>query len=478
VSLCLCGKSSYLQDKLLTGISRVGMPFYFLYIYIMNTFRFITLFVLLSSLLQSQEVTVPKLTFPDSTYYVGNIIIVGNDLTKNYIIEQEISLTKGSLITHQKVQYDMNRVYSLRLFTKVIIDVVPDSGNLASLIVTVNERWYFYPFPVGGIKDRDFSKIYYGLGLAHNNVGGSNVQLYGAFAIGYDPFVSINYINPFIDYENKLSLSLRAYYTEQRNRSLISLAGAANFDERRSGGIVTIGKRFSLFTFISFSAEYLNLKVSNNRAGRTISPSGRDEFFSLQTSFLYDTRDLREYPSSGNYAGFSISKYGVGEKEIDYQRFSFDLRKYYSILENSSVAGRVFGSIASGGVVPNYGHTFFGYNERIRGYFNTILEGEQIVGSTIEAHYPIISPRYIRFDFIPFEQFRDIRYAINFAAFADAGSTWMRKNAVSLNDIYSGYGVGIHFLFAYSAVVRIEFGIPYGKGLSKGELILDFGAAL
>ncbi|MDP1676023.1 MAG: POTRA domain-containing protein [Bacteroidota bacterium] len=444
----------------------------------MNKFLSVILSVLIFTPVFGQEVTVPKLTFPDSTYYVGNIIIVGNDLTKNYIIEQEISLTKGSLITRQEVQYDINRVYSLRLFTKVEIDVVPDSGNTASLVVTVNERWYFYPFPVGGIKDRDFEKIYYGLGLAHNNVGGSNVQLYGAFAVGYDPFVSINYINPFIDYENKISLSLRAYYTEQRNRSLISLAGAANFDEKRSGGIVTVGKRFSLFTFTSFSVEYLNLKVSNNLAGRTISLSGRDEFFSAQASYLYDTRDLREYPSAGSYAGFNISKFGIGEKEIDYQRFGFDLRQYFPVSENSSIAGRVFGSIASGGVVPNYGHTFFGYNERIRGYFNTILEGEQILGSTIEAHYPIVSPRYIRFDFIPFEQFRDVRYAVNFAAFADAGTTWMRTHSVSLNDLYSGYGVGIHFLLAYSVVVRIELGIPYGKNLSNGELILDFGAAL
>lgn len=420
----------------------------------------------------------PKLTFPDSTYYVGQIIIVGNDLTKKYIIEQEISLTKGSLITRKEVQYDINRVYSLQLFTKVEIDVAPDSGNIAALVVTVNERWYFYPFPVGGIKDRDFGKIYYGLGLAHNNVGGNNVQVYGAFALGYDPFVSINYTNPFIDHDNKIFLSLRAYYTEQRNRSLISLAGAPNFDEQRSGGNISTGKRFSLFTTVSLSAEFLNIHASNNLAGRTLSPSGRDEFFSLHSTYTYDTRDLREYASAGTYVMLNASKYGLGEKYVDYQRFGFDVRKYFPVNERTVVAGRIFSSIASGGVIPNYGHTFFGYSERIRGHFNTILEGEQIAGSTIEAHYPIISPRYIRYDFIPFEQFRDFRYAVNVAVFADAGATWMRKNSVSLSNIYSGYGAGLHFLLAYSAVVRVEFGIPYRKNISKGELILDIGAAL
>ncbi len=304
------------------------------------------------------------------------------------------------------------------------------------------------------------------------------MQVYGAFALGYDPFVSINYTNPFIDYDNKIFLSLRAYYTEQRNRSLISLAGAQNFDEQRSGGNISTGKRFSLYTTVSLSAEFLNLHVSNNLAGRTLSPSGRDEFFSLHATYTYDTRDLREYASAGTYTAVSISKYGLGEKYVDYQRFGFDLRKYFSVVDNTVLAGRLFGNFAFGGVVPNYGHTFFGYNERIRGYFNTILEGEQIAGSTIEAHYPIVSPRYIRFDFIPFEQFRDVRYAVNVAVFADAGATWMKKNSVSLNNIYSGYGVGLHFLLAYSAVVRVEFGIPYGKNLSKGDLILDIGAAL
>ncbi|MCK9407827.1 MAG: BamA/TamA family outer membrane protein [Bacteroidetes bacterium] len=442
----------------------------------MNRYFFILMTVV--PLCSAQELSDPQFSFPDSTFRVGQIIYIGNELTKYYIIEQEMSLKPGALITHQDVQYDINRIYSLQLFTKVDIRVIPDTGDLATLSVQVAERWYFYPFPVLGIKDRDFSKYYFGLGLAHNNVAGNNVQLYGAFAIGYDPFVSINYINPQIDVQNRIFLSLRAYYTEQRNKSLVSLAGTPNFDEQRSGGEITVGKRFSLFTLITMKAEFLNLRVSDNRAGRTLSANGRDEFYSLHTSYSYDTRDLKEYARIGTLVSLGVSKFGLLEKDVDYQRYAFDLRRFVPTWNDVIVAGRVFGNFAYGGTVPNYGHTFFGYNERIRGHFKIVQEGEHIAGAMLETHIPIISPRYVHFDYIPFDQFKDMRYALNFALFADAGNTWHRTEPTALNRWYTGYGGGLHILLGYSAVGRIEFGIPYGKPFSKGEIILDLGAAL
>lgn len=434
--------------------------------------------MLFISAASSQEVTLVKFNWPDSTYRVGQVFYIGNEVTKYRIIEEEMSLKPGALITHEAVQFDINRIYSLRLFTKVEIQVIPDSNDVATLSVIVSERWYFYPFPVVGLKDREFSKFYYGLGLAHNNVAGNNVQLYGAFAVGYDPFVSINYTNPQIDPKNKIFFSFRAYYTEQRNRSLVSLAGAPNFDEHRSGIETTIGKRYSLFTMIAMKLEFLNLSVTNNLSGRTLSPGGRDEFYSLHTSYFYDTRDLKEYATYGTYLALGISKFGLFEKEVNYQRLGIDYRRYIPTWNNVVLAGRVFGSLAGGGRVPNYGHTFFGYSERIRGYFDTILEGEQIAGAAIETHIPVISPRYIKLNFIPLEQFKDIRYAMNIAFFADAGKTWYRNEPFALNSLYSGYGAGIHLLLAYSAVGRIEFAVPYGKPFSQGEIILDLGAAL
>ncbi|MFZ4620499.1 MAG: POTRA domain-containing protein [Bacteroidota bacterium] len=440
-----------------------------------KTFLFLMIFVTVSF---AQEVTIPKFNWPDSTYRVGQVIYIGNEVTKSYIIEEEMSLKPGELITHEAAQFDINRIYSLRLFTKVDLQVIPDTGDLATVSVIVSERWYFYPFPVLGLKDRDFSKYYYGLGLAHNNIGGNNVQGYGAFGLHTDPFVSINYTDPHFDLQHKIFFSFRAYYTEQQNRSLVSLAGASNYDENRSGIELTLGKRFSLFTLITMKVEYLNLSVSDNLSGRTLSPNGRDEFYSLHASYFYDTRDLKEYASYGTFIGVGISKFGLFENDVNYQRIGIDFRRYVPTWNDVILAGRVFGNFAEGGRVPVYGHTFFGYSERIRGYFDTILEGEQIIGATLETHIPLITPRYIKFDFIPIDQFQDVRYAVNVALFADAGKTWYRNQSFSNRSFYSGYGAGLHLLLAYSVVGRIEYAFPYGKPFSQGEIIFDLGAAL
>jgi len=440
--------------------------------------KILTISFLAVTTLVGQETTISQFTFQDSTYKVRQIIFTGNELTKDYIIEREMSLRRDSLITYQAVQYDIDRIYSLQLFTKVDIQVVPDSSDYATLAVLVNERWYLFPFPVLGFKDRDWEKLYYGAGIIHSNVAGRNVQMFGSFALGYDPYVSVGYTNPYIDIENRIFFSFRSYYTEKRNRSIVSLAGGANFDEITWGGVMSVGKRFSLFTWASATLEYKNLRVSEYRAGRTASPSGRDEFFSLHAGYLYDTRDFKEYPGAGTFLSLGISKYGMFEGNVNYQRYNIDVRKFLPLGFDIVLGGRAFTSLVSGGMVPNYDNVFFGYSERLRGHFNTILEGEQIIGSTVEMHYPLLSPRYVRMDFIPFEQFRDIRYAIYAAAFADAGSAWYRKNPLTLKALSSGYGAGIHFNFAYSAVLRFEVGFPTEKSISYAEFIFGLGAAL
>ncbi|MBW7889383.1 MAG: BamA/TamA family outer membrane protein, partial [Bacteroidetes bacterium] len=410
-------------------------------------------------------------------YRIHSITIIGNETTKDYIIRQELSLHADSLLTYAELKYDLERIYSLQLFTKVTAEAVPLENNTADLIIMVHERWYFYPYPNLGLRDRSWNKIYYGLGVVHTNFSGKNVRVFGSFALGYDPYVSLNYYDPLIYLERQISLGISGYYKKQRNRSLVSQAGSTNFDENQLVANVTVGKRFSLFSSAAVTLNFIRLTVSDNRAGRTLSPDGTDQYFSLNFNTTYDTRDLREYPRIGSYFGIGITKNGLFEKTINYQSTGIDLRRYIPIYFDMTIAGRVFGAYKWGGRIPNYNHVYFGYGDRIRGYFYKILEGEQQFGTTAEIHYPILKPRYVRMDVLPLEQFRDIRYAVNVALFADAGAVWYRTQKFSINKMYSGYGAGIHFLLAYSAVVRFEYAFPYDRK-SRGEFIFDVGAAL
>jgi outer membrane protein assembly factor BamA len=414
-------------------------------------------------------------SFVDSTYRVSEIIIIGNEVTKEYIIQREMSLKPGSVITHEAVDFDIGRIYSLQLFTKVNIAVMPEDSSLARLVVYVTERWYFYPFPVVGLKDNDWNHLYYGLGVAHNNVGGQAVQLAFQFAFGYDPYVALSFYHPAISSDNSYFLSSRVSYSVQKNKSLVSQAGGVNFDEYLFDVDGGIGKRFSIFSSVSVDVDFFRLTVSDNKAGRTLSADASDQYVSLNAGYRYDTRDLAEYPAGGSLIRLGVSKCGFGSV-VNFQRYAFDYRRYIPTYNDVVLLTKVFGNFAAGGRVPNYQHVYFGYGDRIRGHYNEIFEGEDILGTSAEIHIPLLSPRYYRLKYMPVEQFKDIRYAVNLALFADAGTVWYRADKPGLHDVTSGFGAGVHILFAYSFVFRLEY--AFSENFRRGQAILNLGAAL
>ncbi len=149
----------------------------------------------------------------DTLLTVRNVVIDGNVTTKNFVILREMKLKPGERITAEALEHDQKRIYSLQLFNKVEMEVKPE-GSEAQLVVHVNERWYLFPFPIVGIRYRDFDKLYYGAGLVHSNFRGRNEKLFFSFALGFDRWVSLTYHNPRITEDDDIFLG-----SKQRTRS-------------------------------------------------------------------------------------------------------------------------------------------------------------------------------------------------------------------------------------------------------------------
>jgi outer membrane protein assembly factor BamA len=404
---------------------------------------------------------------------IDRIVIKGNRVTKDYIILREMSLKPGDTLTLKAAEYDKNRIYSLGLFNRVELSYhVTDHG--ATLYVDVSERWYIFPYVVLGFKDRDWGKLYYGLGILHDNFRGRNEKISASFAFGYDPFLSLQYRNPLLSLESNLFLSSRLFYTRERNKSLVSEQSGPNFDEDRYGVEGTLGKRLDIFRLASVTLGYQVLTVSQNEEGRTLSPSGRDAFITLGLGYAYDTRDLFEYPSKGTYVGVSLVKYGFGESHVNYYRISMDSREFVPTLDGVILAGRLALSVAGGGTVPNYDHVYFGYDNRIRGHFKEVYEGEDIAGGSLELRVPILPVRFFKIDAIPIPEFGLWRFGVYAALFGDVGKVWYRGDSFNLHGLLRGYGVGLDFLLPYSAVFRVEYAL---NEVRRGEFIFDLSSS-
>lgn len=404
----------------------------------------------------------------DSIFVVKEIIVEGNETTKDHVILREMSLKVGDRITPEALERDRDRIYSLQLFNKVEIERVEHSDS-ATLLVRVHERWYLFPYPVLGIRYRDFSKIYYGAGVVHQNFRGRNEKLFLSFALGYDRWISLAYQNPRVTDDDDIFFRGSISYQKVHNLSVNS----GEYEQTNFGSGLNLGKRYGLFQTLYGFLNYDVWIVSDPQVGRTASQTGRDAFFSLGVRYSYDSRNIREYPTEGSIVSFGATKAGFGESEVNLMTYAYDARAYALLSEEWSLGVRSYGVKIGGGATPPYRRVFLGYDERIRGYFKDVQEGENIFGGNVEIRFPIFSPRYLQVP-IPIPQFSILRYGLSAGIFADAGKIWYRGEAFSSKPWLAGIGAGLHFMLPYSMVVRTEYA---WNDRGRGQFILDVGAS-
>jgi len=432
-----------------------------------------TVFILTTSL-AAQETVPDSLTVrTDSTFILDSVIIIGNTRTKSYVIRAEISLQQGTRFTPELLEYEQNRIYSLGLFNRVQLHILPKLEKKADIVVEVNERWYIFPFPVIGLRDRDWKKLYYGGGLLHSNFRGRNEKIFGMVVLGYDPAVEVSYRTPFLSLDGGYLGEVRFAFQKVRNRSLAAQQLSNSFDERHIAGTLSIGKRFDTHQTVWITVGFESVEISEYQPGRTISTSGKDRYPFFGASYTYDTRDLFEYPSMGTFMKFSVRKYGIPSQALDFVRYAADLRRYVPLVPNFVLTGRLFTDLVAAGITPTYNRVYLGYAERIRGHFKEVREGENLVGISAELHYPFFQPVYLNLTFLPTE-FSILRFGIVAAAFSDAGTVWFRHHPFAINSFTKGYGVGIHFLLPYSMILRTDYAWNEAR---RGEFILDLGTS-
>lgn len=409
--------------------------------------------------------------YPGEKLRIDTVIVTGNKVTKESVILKELSFTAGDSITTEIIDFNKNRIYSTGLFTKVE-EFLYIQNDKVVIDFNLNERWYLFPYPIVGIKDRDWDKFYYGLGVAHINFLGLNQKLFGSFALGYDPMVNLHYFNP--DFFRKdIMFDLLLIHSKTKNKSLFSGKETKDFYEYWYNAQISIGNRLDIFKTLWVSFGYNQIKVTEKNLNKTITESGKDEYLSLNLSGELNTKDLNEYPMKGEHISIAVKKCGFGESEVDYSNLWIDLRKYIPIISNWSIGFRGFTGLTFGNRLPNYSHYFIGYSERVRGEFSKILEGENVAGFSTELRVPIFGPTYVVLPEMPIPQFAILRYGMNLAFFFDAGEVWDRYKFIWKKAEY-GFGFGIHFLLPYSVIIRTEIG--FNKNL-KGQFIFDAGVS-
>jgi outer membrane protein assembly factor BamA len=404
----------------------------------------------------------------NDTLKIMQIIFIGNEKTKENILAREMKTKVGDIFDSRKAEEDRKRIQNLRLFTRVEMQPMQTDQGIV-LLVYVAERWYIFPYPILHYNERDWKKLTYGAGISHQNFRGKNINLSGSFWLGYNPGAGFSYANPWIGGTRQLYSAFRIYAQSVRNKS----SEYGDFDESYQGISYALGKRWGYHTYFTLSLGYSQLTVPEEFKEATVTDTRHDRLPSAAISFRYDTRDLHEYTTRGSLLTFYASKTSyVGQ--IDYLRYGLDVRRYIPIIGSLALAARTAMDFTAGDT-PVYGRNYLGYQERVRGHFNTEKEGDNRALASVELRFEILPVRYLNIGspMLPLGGYsNDLPFGVSAGIFYDTGAIWRKKQILKTDDFLSGFGLGLHFHLPYIEVLRVEKAFDTH---GNSEYIIDAG---
>jgi outer membrane protein assembly factor BamA len=212
-----------------------------------------------------------------------------------------------------------------------------------------------------------------------------------------------------------------------------------NFQKRTKPGVY-IGLRYQY--------EYISLKKTNDNGVlqyKTVTGSEGGSASGLGIIINHDTRNHIYQPSSGFYNQIYAVFFGKAMgSEYQFNLFSFDLRKYYSLFGSHVLAFQSYNSFISGNP-PFQMLNLLGGAYWMRGYFIGRYRDKNMV--TFQAEYRL--PLFWRFG------------AVGFAGFGDVAS---QIDKFQLNDFKYTVGFGFRFMFDSQERINARLDIGFGKG--------------
>ncbi len=419
---------------------------------------------------QNSSLTLDK----NDTFVVDSILLSGNKITKDFVILNELTFSLGDTITNEELLFNRERIFSLGLFNKVLVENLREEP-INIIKIEVEESWYIFPLPFVEIKERDYKKLSYGAYLIYKNFRGRNETIYGTLSFGYNPSFGITYINPNLSYGSGYFLRFSSSFSKNKNLSPIAeLEYGSEFNYNQFFTSLLIGKRLDTFNKLFLNISFRYLEIEKFIPDYILGSERVDRIPELGFGYEFDNRDLLQFPTEGNYFYFGSTLKGLGLNNVNYQSMKIDFRNYNNLFNNLFVKFRAASRLTFGSRVPLYDYSLIGTEEKIRGNFFKRIEDRNSLILSTELYYPLIKEKQLDLTFIPLipEQLLSYRVAVYLQTFADYGTTF--KHFSKKNSSLTGYGLGLSFLLLPYNVIRFEVGF---NEKSQKEFIIDIGTS-
>lgn len=422
----------------------------------------------------------------NQTYYLQDILLDGNSITKDYIILRELEFQPGDTISGASLNYlierSENNVFNTGLFNSAKIYAYPCENGELDMHILVAERWYVWPLPIVENADRnfntwwqnrDFGRLSYGLFLTWNNFRGRNEILRLKVQAGFEQQFSAGYAFPFIDKKRRKGLSFGVGYSSNKevnyasseNRRVFFKDESTNQKEEYAASVSFQfrGKLYSTHT-ATLGFNLVQISDSIQVRGRDYLYNGQleNQYFAASYQYRFDKRDYIHYPLEGIMFQVRCVKQGlgIGPDDLDLLTFHGTLNHHIPLSKRFYWGNGIRGKYNAGQDPPYYFQRGLGYADFVRGYELYVMDAQHYGLTRSNIKYQLVKPNSRKIDLIPFEKFNTVYYALYLNAFSDIGyaidDLYAEVNPLS-NEWLVGYGLGVDFITYYDVVFRLEY---------------------
>lgn len=388
---------------------------------------------------------------------IGQVLITGNDLTRESTILRELTIQEGDYAFYDAIRETERRLENLGIFTDVTIEEIPLAPGEVNLLINVREGERSYAGLGVGLETRSEPRMF--------EVWNTVVRPRGTAE-----FIQSNILGW------AAQLSLVGQVSIKERRGVISWEQPYFFGfplqtfvnawlEREERKSYTFERRgFSLSTVRPLSSAQNMMLVTTLRIARTellelfVSPSEVDrQFFpfsttSLSGSFIWDRRDDPFNPTKGMFfSAVAEWAYPLFQDESDYIKTFSKFQHFVSPLP-----GLTFGSTIRLGLgkgrMPIHERFFGGGSNSFRG-----VEFDELGPKDPNSLKPIGGKGMLLFNFeltLPLHStFKNLLGAV----FYDVGNVFAKRRQVALNAFQHAVGCGLRYRTPLGPI-RLEVG--------------------
>ena len=119
---------------------------------------------------ETKEISVAFTIVERPRSHIENIVLKGNEKTKDYVILRELPIESGDIFSKTKVTNGLRNLYNLQFFSAIVPDIVAGSEeNLVDLVLNLEEQSTTaieFGVTFSGIADPDAFPVFYQKALA------------------------------------------------------------------------------------------------------------------------------------------------------------------------------------------------------------------------------------------------------------------------------------------------------------------------